>query len=181
VSPRAGSLTLALAAALVLPACGADDGGAGEGGATTAPGPDKAAVIARADAICAAASRKSGRALDRLADAAGGVRRIKVDSTAIGVMLQGDVLYLRRAIEEHRRLEPPPEGRAEFDEFLDREERLLAAFEKAEAAIAQGGPGALGEAGPELQDAGRETSRAAARYGLAKCPPVGSFMTFLDR
>jgi hypothetical protein len=176
------SLFVLLLSALLVPACGGDDGGDGSGGSerTQGGGAEKAEVVRRADRICGTATRNAQRTLNVLARGAGGIERINLNSTALGVMLQGDVLYVGRALSEHRKLEPPAEGRGDFQRFVDGEERILAALRDAEQRLARG-PEALGAVGPKLQRAGVASSRAAGRYGLSKCPPVGSFVEFVSR
>jgi hypothetical protein len=169
-------------AVLLVAACGGDDGGDGGNGGQPTPGggTEKAEVVKRADRICATATRQAQRTLKVLARGAGGVERIRVTSTALGVMLQGDALYIGRALDEHRKLQPPAEGRADFERFIDGEEGIVAALREGEQSLA-GGPGALNRIGPRLQKHGVESARAAGRYGLSKCPPVGSFVEFVSQ
>jgi hypothetical protein len=145
---------LALAAALIAAGCGNGDGD-GDGDSTSSTGggesPEKQALIAQADRICAQGDAKIDKGGQKFAGTTGN----KVDELVNTVIAPG----YRDQIEQLRELTPPEDDQAVYDEFLSTFEQGVDQLEA--------NPEELG-GGPAL---GRiiEARDIAADFGMQAC------------
>jgi hypothetical protein len=142
---------LALAAALIATGCGNGDGD-GDSASSTGGGesPEKQALIAQADRICAQGDAKIDAGGQKFAGTTN-----KVDQLVNTVIAPG----YRDQIEQLRELTPPEDDQAEYDEFLSTFEQGVDQLEA--------NPEELG-GGPAL---GRiiEARDIAADFGMQAC------------
>ena len=140
-----------IASALVLAAAGCEP-------LEDPSGKDKADVLERASAACAALESK----LEKL------IR--PVDTGEAAVFYEEAAGFLDTTVDDIDGLDPPDPGRADWDEFVGgvRQQRDL--LREAEDAAADGREGKLRTVEAELRRVGKRTQAAGERYGVkGKC------------
>ena len=159
----ARSSFLALAGTLVvgLAACGGDGGGGGGGGAP-APKPagsSKQEIIQKADEICADAQAEVAK-----------VRQPKGnDPRAVQQYIKKVARVQEEAVADIKALQPPPEGKAEFDKFVAANEELSESFDGLIEAVDERDRKAFARVNAKIQENSAKAQAAAQAYGFKTC------------
>ena len=160
----ARSSFLALAGALVvgLAACGGDGGGGGGGGGAPPPKPagsSKQEIIEKADKIC-----QQGQAE---------VSRLKEPNVRNPPAVQRYIKQIAKVQEEAvadiKALQPPPEGKPEFDKFVAANEELTESFDGLVEAVGKGDQQAVARINKKIQENSLKAQSAAQAYGFKTC------------
>ena len=151
---------LALAGTLVvgLAACGGDGGGGG----APAPKPAESAkqeIIRKADKICADAQAEAGK-----------VKQPKgADPEAVQTYIRKVARVQEQAVADIKALQPPPEGKAEFDKFVAANEELSESFDGLIEAVEERDKAAFAKVNRKIQENSAKAQSAAQAYGFKTC------------
>ena len=152
-------LALAATLAIGLVGCGEEGGGGGGAPAPQPSGITKQDVIQQADRICQDAQSRAAK-----------IKQPK------GRDPQGVQRYIRRvaevqdqAVTEIKALQPPPEGKAEFDKFVQANEELNESFDGLIEAVEERDQKGFAEVNRRIQENSAKAQSAAQAYGFKTC------------
>ena len=152
---------LALAGTLVvgLAACGEEGGGGAAPPAPQPSGASKQDVVRQADRICQDAQSKATK-----------IKQPKGrDPEAVQRYIKQVAEVQDEAVSEIKALSPPPEGKAEFDKFVQANEELNESFDGMIEAVDERDRKAFARVNKKIQENSAKAQSAAQAYGFKTC------------